>query len=83
MPRCFWCNDDPLYIAYHDQEWGVPQRDPQWLRTGFDVLPVRLEHYSELTFGLRVSNHAGTVAYSRDTGPSPALAEHRAHRSGG
>lgn len=27
MPRCFWCNDDPLYIAYHDQEWGVPLRD--------------------------------------------------------
>ncbi|MDG9782740.1 DNA-3-methyladenine glycosylase I [Metapseudomonas otitidis] len=27
MPRCFWCNEDPLYIAYHDQEWGVPQRD--------------------------------------------------------
>lgn len=31
MPRCFWCNDDPLYIAYHDQEWGVPLRDPQRL----------------------------------------------------
>jgi ribonuclease BN (tRNA processing enzyme) len=42
---------------------------------GFDVVAVRLEHYSELTFGLRVSNHAGTVAYSGDTGPSPALAE--------
>ncbi|MDR1889580.1 MAG: DNA-3-methyladenine glycosylase I [Zoogloeaceae bacterium] len=28
MPRCFWCTDDPLYIAYHDDEWGVPQRDP-------------------------------------------------------
>ncbi|PYA21893.1 DNA-3-methyladenine glycosylase I, partial [Pseudomonas aeruginosa] len=23
MPRCFWCNDDPLYMAYHDEEWGV------------------------------------------------------------
>jgi ribonuclease BN (tRNA processing enzyme) len=42
---------------------------------GFEVLPVRLEHYSEQTFGLRVSNRAGTVAYSGDTGPSPALAE--------
>lgn len=31
MPRCFWCNDDPLYIAYHDQEWGVPLCDPQRL----------------------------------------------------
>lgn len=27
MPRCFWCTDDPLYQAYHDEEWGVPQRD--------------------------------------------------------
>jgi len=26
--RCDWVNDDPLYIAYHDEEWGVPQRDP-------------------------------------------------------
>ena len=22
--RCIWCGDDPLYCAYHDQEWGVP-----------------------------------------------------------
>jgi len=26
-PRCAWLNDDPLYIAYHDEEWGVPQRE--------------------------------------------------------
>jgi DNA-3-methyladenine glycosylase I len=24
--RCAWCPDDPLYIAYHDVEWGVPVR---------------------------------------------------------
>lgn len=23
-PRCGWCTNDPLYIAYHDEEWGVP-----------------------------------------------------------
>ncbi len=22
--RCHWVNDDPLYLAYHDDEWGVP-----------------------------------------------------------
>ena len=22
--RCAWCGDDPLYVAYHDKEWGVP-----------------------------------------------------------
>jgi DNA-3-methyladenine glycosylase I len=29
--RCDWCGDDPLYVAYHDEEWGVPVRDPQVL----------------------------------------------------
>jgi ribonuclease BN (tRNA processing enzyme) len=41
---------------------------------GFDVKAFRLDHYSELTFGLRVSNHSSTLAYSGDTGPSPNLA---------
>lgn len=31
MPRCFWCNEEPVYIAYHDHEWGVPLRDAQAL----------------------------------------------------
>ena len=22
--RCSWCGDDPIYIQYHDEEWGVP-----------------------------------------------------------
>ena len=25
--RCFWAGDDPLMIAYHDTEWGVPLHD--------------------------------------------------------
>ncbi len=25
--RCSWCGEDPLYIAYHDEEWGVPVMD--------------------------------------------------------
>jgi len=24
IKRCSWCGDDPLYVRYHDQEWGVP-----------------------------------------------------------
>ena len=28
MPkRCPWCGEDPLYVAYHDTEWGVPEYD--------------------------------------------------------
>ena len=30
-PRCFWCGDDPLYVAYHDKEWGVPVHDDRLL----------------------------------------------------
>ncbi|OGO64176.1 MAG: DNA-3-methyladenine glycosylase [Chloroflexi bacterium RBG_19FT_COMBO_47_9] len=30
--RCFWANtDDQLYLAYHDQEWGVPVHDDRLL----------------------------------------------------
>ncbi|MBV8044750.1 DNA-3-methyladenine glycosylase I [Pluralibacter sp.] len=31
MERCGWVSQDPLYIAYHDNEWGVPQYDKQKL----------------------------------------------------
>jgi len=29
--RCDWCGDDPLYVAYHDEEWGVPVGDDRAL----------------------------------------------------
>ena len=29
--RCAWVSDDPLYIAYHDEEWGVPVHDDRVL----------------------------------------------------
>jgi len=62
MPRCFWCTDDPHYQAYHDQEWGVPQRDPQALfellllegfQAGLSWITVlkKRERYREVLFG--------------------------------
>jgi DNA-3-methyladenine glycosylase I len=27
MQRCPWCGEDPLYVAYHDTEWGAPLHD--------------------------------------------------------
>lgn len=33
--RCGWCGEDPLYVAYHDVEWGVPVFDD---RTLFEFL---------------------------------------------
>ena len=29
--RCDWCGVDPIYVAYHDTEWGVPERDSRAL----------------------------------------------------
>jgi DNA-3-methyladenine glycosylase I len=29
--RCAWASDDPLMQSYHDEEWGVPERDPRAL----------------------------------------------------
>ena len=29
--RCGWCSSDPLYVAYHDAEWGVPSHDDRHL----------------------------------------------------
>lgn len=29
--RCAWVTDEPLYIAYHDTEWGVPSYDDRYL----------------------------------------------------
>lgn len=39
MSRCAWVNlNNPLYIAYHDEEWGKPLHDEQSL---FGILPSR------------------------------------------
>jgi DNA-3-methyladenine glycosylase I len=35
--RCAWAGDDPLYVAYHDQEWGVPLHDDRKL---FELLTL-------------------------------------------
>ena len=35
VPRCAWAGSDPLMVAYHDEEWGVPVHDD---RTLFEFL---------------------------------------------
>lgn len=35
--RCPWCGTDPLYVGYHDHEWGKPERDPRRL---FELLAL-------------------------------------------
>ncbi|MGM3386862.1 DNA-3-methyladenine glycosylase I [Stutzerimonas stutzeri] len=62
MPRCTWCTNDPLYTQYHDQEWGVPNRDPQALfeflllegfQAGLSWITVlrKRERYRQVLFG--------------------------------
>ncbi|MCA9913228.1 MAG: DNA-3-methyladenine glycosylase I, partial [Anaerolineae bacterium] len=36
-PRCGWVSDDPLYIQYHDEEWGTPAHDDHRL---FEMLTL-------------------------------------------
>jgi DNA-3-methyladenine glycosylase I len=31
LARCPWPKQDPLYVAYHDEEWGVPEYDDRAL----------------------------------------------------
>ncbi|MBK7664539.1 MAG: DNA-3-methyladenine glycosylase I [Sterolibacteriaceae bacterium] len=31
VTRCAWCGNDPLYVVYHDREWGVPVHDDRAL----------------------------------------------------
>jgi DNA-3-methyladenine glycosylase I len=31
MERCWWCGTDPLYVRYHDEEWGWPVTDDRRL----------------------------------------------------
>ena len=62
MPRCFWCTQDPLYQAYHDQEWGVPLREAgalfellllEGFQAGLSWITVlrKRERYREVLFG--------------------------------
>ncbi len=64
-PRCFWCGDDPLYVAYHDEEWGVPVRDDRKLfeqlilegaQAGLSWITVlkKREHYRKALAGFDV-----------------------------
>lgn len=37
LPRCAWCGTDPLYVQYHDEEWGRPVHDDRQL---FEMLTL-------------------------------------------
>ncbi len=66
LTRCPWCGDEPLYVRYHDEEWGVPSRDPVHLfemlclegqQAGLSWITVlrKRERYRERFFGFDAS----------------------------
>jgi ribonuclease BN (tRNA processing enzyme) len=54
----------------HEYPEGKPFRV-----AGFELLALRVPHYGEATFGVRVSDGSRTLAYSSDSGPSERLVE--------
>lgn len=48
--RCGWCGSDPLYVAYHDSDWGRPERDPRalWEKLILDGFQAGLSWYTIL-----------------------------------
>jgi len=61
--RCPWCGDTPIYVTYHDEEWGVPEHDSRKLfamlllegfQAGLSWITVlkKRAHYMEVMDGL-------------------------------
>ena len=68
--RCWWCGDDPLYVAYHDSEWGRPVHDDARLfekiclegfQAGLSWLTIlrKREHFRQAFAGFDIARVAG------------------------
>ena len=68
--RCWWCGDDPLYVAYHDSEWGRPVHDEvrlfekiclEWFQAGLSWLTIlrKREHFRRAFAGFDIARVAG------------------------
>jgi DNA-3-methyladenine glycosylase I len=87
--RCDWCTADPLYIAYHDEEWGVPVADEQALferlvlegmQAGLSWLTIlkKRTHMSERFHGFQPTRLAETSAAEiEDWLTDPGVIRHR------
>src|SRR5690625_5361108 len=57
MQRCHWVNQDPLYHHYHDTEWGVPSKNPDYL---FEMLILE-SFQAGLSWKLRSEEHTSEL----------------------
>ncbi|MCA9307160.1 MAG: DNA-3-methyladenine glycosylase I [Phycisphaerales bacterium] len=73
IKRCSWCGDDPVYVRYHDEEWGVPMRDDEALfemltlegaQAGLSWITVlrKRERYREVFRGFEIARVARMTA---------------------
>ena len=69
MTRCWWAGTDPLYVQYHDEEWGRPVRDDRRLfekiclegfQAGLSWLTIlrKREHFREAFAGFDIDRVA-------------------------
>ena len=69
VKRCSWCGSDPLYVAYHDEDWGVPVHEDQLLfemlilegaQAGLSWLTIlkKREHYRQAFHGFDIAKVA-------------------------
>jgi DNA-3-methyladenine glycosylase I len=67
--RCSWCGSDPLYVRYHDEEWGVPVYDDRQLfemlclegaQAGLSWITVlkKREHYRKVYYNFNIKKVA-------------------------
>ena len=85
--RCQWCSSDPLYIAYHDNEWGVPVHDDHKLfemlilegaQAGLSWLTIlrKRENYRRAFHGFdphRIASYSNAVSYTHLTLPTKRI----------
>lgn len=67
--RCSWCGVDPLYVAYHDNEWGTPIHDDsvlfefltlEWAQAGLSWITVlrKRENYRKYFYNWNIAKIA-------------------------
>lgn len=88
LHRCAWCGTDPLYVAYHDEEWGVPEYDARalWEKLVLDGMQAGLAWITILRKreGIRDAFHGfdpEVVARYEDADVERLLADPRIIRS--
>ena len=89
LKRCWWCGDDPLYVRYHDEEWGRPVADDTRLfekiclegfQAGLSWITIlrKREHFRRAFCGFAIDRVARFTARDVDRLlRDPAIVRHR------